>query len=107
MLQFAPIKFWPGVGGSLFSQVKSVVIKISFNKGGVTLQFAPMKFLLGGQLGQVKSVVIKIPFMGGVLFWSTHIHTPYRLDKPQSALAEARLKTLLCRNFVAGGNYAK
>ena len=43
MLQFAPIKFWPGVGGSRFCQVKSVVIKISFNKGGVILQFAPMK----------------------------------------------------------------
>ena len=46
MLQFAPIKFWPGVGGSLFGQVKSVVIKISFNKG-VALQFAPMKFWRG------------------------------------------------------------
>ena len=41
MLQFAPIKFDQG---GLFGQVKSVVIKISLNKGGVTLQFAPIKF---------------------------------------------------------------
>ena len=31
-------------GVSLFGQVKSAIIKISFNKGGVTLQFAPIKF---------------------------------------------------------------
>ena len=30
--------------GGLFGQVKSVVIKISFSKGGVMLQYAPMKF---------------------------------------------------------------
>ena len=33
-----------GEGGGLFDQVKSVVIKNSVNKGGVTLQFAPIKF---------------------------------------------------------------
>ena len=32
------------LAGGIFGQVKSVVIKISFNKGGVMLQFAPMKF---------------------------------------------------------------
>ena len=55
--------------GESFAQVKSVVIKISFSKGGVMLQYAPMKFWLGGCLfGQVKSVVIKIFFgKGGVM----------------------------------------
>ena len=53
------------------------------------------EILAGGQLGQVKSVDIKISFMGGVvLFWSTHIHMQDRLDKPRSALAEARLKII-------------
>ena len=53
-------------GGGLFGQVKSVVIKISFNKRGVMLWFVPVKFWLGGSLfGQVKSVVIKISFSKG------------------------------------------
>ena len=38
--------------------------------------------------------------MGGILFWSTHIHTQDRLDKPRSALAEARLKTLLATTLI-------
>ena len=33
--------------GGLFGQVKCVVIKISFNKGGVMLWFVPVKFWLG------------------------------------------------------------
>ena len=44
-------------GGGLFGQVKSVVIKISFSKGGVT---SPVNFGGGGLFGQVKYVVIKI-----------------------------------------------
>ena len=53
---------WNFDWGVLFGQVKSVVIKISFSKGGVMLQYAHMKFWLGGLFGQVKSVVIKISF---------------------------------------------
>ena len=34
--------------GGGFVQVKSVVIKMSFSKGGVTLWFAPIKFQPGG-----------------------------------------------------------
>ena len=45
-------------GWSLFGQVKYVVMKIFFSKGGVTLWYAPVKFQLGGQVGQVKSVEI-------------------------------------------------
>ena len=57
------------------------------------LQFAPMKFELGGSTcsSQICSHQ-NFLYWGGVLFWSTHIHTPYRLDKQRSALAEARLK---------------
>ena len=58
-LQFAPIKFWLWGGGGIFGQVKSVVEKIAFSKGGVALQFAPIKFGWGGLFGQVKSVVKK------------------------------------------------
>ena len=42
------------VGGSLFGQVKSVVIKIFFSGGGVT---SPVKFWQGGS------------------FWSSQIHS--------------------------------
>ena len=34
--------------GGIFGQVKSVVKKIAFSKGGVALQFAPIKFWPGG-----------------------------------------------------------
>ena len=54
--------------GGLFGQVKSVVIEISFSKGGVMQWYAPVKFWLGGCFGQVKYVVIKISFSkGGVM----------------------------------------
>ena len=33
--------------GVFFGQVKYVVIKIAFSKGGVMLQYAPVKFWLG------------------------------------------------------------
>ena len=49
------MKFW--LGGGLFGQVKYVVMKIFFSKGGVMLWYAPVKFQLGGG-GQVKSVEI-------------------------------------------------
>ena len=67
MLQYAPMKFWPW--GGLFGQVKSVVIKISFGKGSVTLQYITVcthEILTGGGLfGQVKSVVIKLSYSKG------------------------------------------
>ena len=53
------MKFWQG---GIFGQVKSVVKKIAFSKGGVTLQFAPMD---RGIFGQIKSVVEKIAFSKG------------------------------------------
>ena len=44
---------------------------------------------------------------GGGLFWSTHIHTSDRLDKPRSALEEARLKLKNRLDlFIAIYNYA-
>ena len=46
-------------GGGIFGQIKFVVEKIAFSKGGVALQFAPKKILTGGLFGQVKSVVEK------------------------------------------------
>ena len=50
---------------------------------------------VGGQLGQVKSIVNKISFIqGGWPYFGLHTHTHNRLDKPSSALAEARLKIL-------------
>ena len=42
-------------GGGLFGQVKYVVIKIFFSKGGVTLWCAPVKFWRGGGVFLVKS----------------------------------------------------
>ena len=48
-------------GGVKVGQVKSVVKKIAFSKGGVALQFAPIKFWLGGS------------------FWSSQICSPKKL----------------------------
>ena len=53
---------WNFDQGGLFGQVKYAVIKIFFSKGGVTLQYAPMKFWWGALFGQVKYAVIKISF---------------------------------------------
>ena len=56
--------------------------------------------ILAGGVNLVKSNLQRSEIcliLGGVLFWSTHIHTPYRLDKLHSALAEARLKTINVR----------
>ena len=52
------------------------------------------KILAGGVVSTWLSQICR----GGLLFWSTHIHTQNRLDKSHTALAEARLKTHYLHN---------
>ena len=55
MLQYIPVKFWRG-GGDQVGEVKYVVIKIFFSKGGVTLQYEILwNFGWGGGVKLVNS----------------------------------------------------
>ena len=79
--------------------VMECICEILVGEGGrCNMMECICEILGGGQLGQVKSVDIKISFNQGE--WPyfgphTHTHMQDRLDKSQSALADARLKRLM------------